>query len=142
MKKSIILTTALLAGITCGLGAGAAAGDSAKGYPEGELVLDGRKPARFSHETHMALGMECGVCHHDREHNSQTAEMIGAMPDTRQLQCTSCHNGEFADSELQRAKDVFHARCKTCHQEGYEGKSGPVKCGDCHVREKKAYEGC
>jgi hypothetical protein len=140
MKKNIIiLTTALLAALTWGAGSAFA---QASGYPEGELIIDGKKPARFSHQSHAALGMDCAVCHHDSENKPLTAEMIGALPDTKQLQCVSCHNDSFANSELQNAKDVFHARCLTCHKDGYEGKQGPAKCTDCHVKAKKGYEGC
>lgn len=112
--------------------------------PENELTIDGKKPARFSHATHVILGMDCGGCHHDGGHKPLTPEAIAAMPDAKGLRCVSCHNGAFSNQELQKPKDVFHARCKECHTAGYQGKTGPTACGDCHIKQavKKAVEGC
>ena len=111
--------------------------------PEDELVIEGKKPARFAHKVHLTLGLDCGVCHHDREHKPLNKEAIASLEDPSGLHCVSCHNSSFAVGELQQAKDVFHARCKTCHQEGYAGKNGPTKCSDCHIKSaKKALEGC
>lgn len=112
------------------------------GAPENEIVIEGKKPARFNHATHTAMGLDCGVCHHDREHNPLTAESIGALTDGAELRCVSCHNDTHPNKEMQKAKDVFHARCQTCHKEGYQGKTGPTKCTDCHIKQKKAIEGC
>ena len=110
--------------------------------PEGEITIQGKKPARFDHQTHLGMGLSCAVCHHDQEHNPHTADAIGAIPDVAQLSGESCHNSDFPVKDLRKPKDVFHARCKTCHQEGYQGKKGPKKCSDCHIKKKKAYEGC
>lgn len=128
--------------ILLGLNSLAVQAEAKTAAPEDEITIQGKKPARFNHQTHVGMGLSCAVCHHDKEHNPLSAEAIGAMPDASPLRCVSCHNSEFPKQELQKAKDVFHARCKTCHQEGYQGKNGPKKCGDCHIKKKKAYEGC
>ena len=144
MKTSVILTGTVLAIALYGLlGSGMVTPSVAASEPAEGLVLQGKKPAHFNHKTHTALGMECGLCHHDQKHAPMTAEAIGAVTDLATLRCVSCHNEQHPKQELRQAKDIFHARCKTCHQDGYQGKNGPVKCTDCHLKSgKKAAEGC
>jgi hypothetical protein len=116
--------------------AGTAFGDEAPGLkaPAEEIVIEGeKKAARFSHPVHLSLGVTCGQCHHNSEHQALTDKDIEAMSDPMQLRCASCHNSEFADPKLQTPKDAFHARCKECHKTGVDGKTGPTKCTDCHV---------
>lgn len=110
--------------------------------PENEIVIDGKKPAHFSHPVHLKLGLECGVCHHDKGHKPLNQEAISGLGDPAVLSCVSCHNTSHPVQDLRKAKDVFHARCKTCHKTGYEGKNGPTKCSGCHIKKKKALEGC
>lgn len=121
---------------------GPVAAEAPAGTPEQEIVIEGKKPARFNHSTHAALGLDCGVCHHDREHKPLTAESIGALTDGAELRCVSCHNETLPAAELQKPKDVFHALCQTCHKEGYQDKKGPTKCTDCHIKQNKMVEGC
>jgi len=142
-KKMIMLGAALSTVVTVGLGTGFIHAQASLAAPEKELVVDGKKPARFTHATHIAMGMDCGVCHHDKDHKPLTAEGVASVGDVEKLRCVSCHNKESQNTELRKAKDVFHARCKTCHKEGYAGKKGPSKCSDCHLKTKgKAVEGC
>lgn len=111
-----------------------AAGEGVK-LPEAEITIEGKKPARFDHNKHLALeGVNCGQCHHDAEHKPLDAEAIAGLSQDRQLACISCHNGDFADEKLQTAKSVFHARCKECHKAGVGDKKGPTKCNDCHIK--------
>lgn len=117
--------------------AGASMGTEAGGLkvPDAEIIIEGeKKSARFSHPVHLNLGAECAQCHHDSEHQPLTAEEITAMENTLQLKCVSCHNSDFANPELQSAKAAFHARCKECHKQGVDGKTGPTKCTGCHVK--------
>ena len=103
--------------------------------PEAEIIIQGeKKSARFSHPVHLALGVECGQCHHDNEHQPLTDKDIASMDSNLQLRCASCHNKDFADPKLQTPKAAFHARCKECHKQGFAGKTGPTKCTDCHVK--------
>ncbi len=134
----------LYAGIVLAMVAGAAvvAADEPLRAPEKQITIKGKKPARFPHAPHLNLGMECGVCHHDGDHNPLNADAIALLGDAAKLRCVSCHNSGHADKKLRKAKDVFHARCKTCHKTGYEGKKGPTKCNGCHLKKKKAVEGC
>jgi len=138
MKKQMIVCAAVLS--FCLGGSVVMAGEPAMA-PQEELTIEGKKPARFSHPVHLNLGLDCASCHHDQEHKPLSAEAIGALGDTSQLKCVTCHNSGFPNKDLQKAKDVFHARCQTCHKEGFAGKTGPKKCTDCHLK-KKGYEGC
>lgn len=144
MKKRVLVAGSMLAvALTLGLGALSVSAAGPLQAPEKEITIDGKKPAHFNHSNHLQLGVTCETCHHDAEHQPLTAEAIGALPDGKQLNCVSCHNASFANTELQKAKEVFHARCKTCHQSGYEGKTGPTGCTDCHIKKaRKAVEGC
>ena len=85
--------------------------------PVDELIIDGKKPARFPHQ-------------------GLSAETIAAMDNGDALRCVSCHNANHPDKKLQKAKQIFHARCKDCHKAGYEGKNGPTKCTGCHIKKK------
>ena len=111
--------------------------------PAGDITIEGKKPAMFSHSIHQEVGISCGECHHDANHEKLTAEAIGATADGSALKCASCHNGDFANVELQKLKKVFHNNCRECHKAGFNGKTGPTKCNDCHLEtKKKALEGC
>ena len=140
-KRGTWLKAVVMAVVMMGFGTVMAQAENPAGAPQDEIIIDGKKPARFMHTTHIDLGLSCATCHHDQDHQPLNEDAIKALPDASVLQCVSCHNSDFANAELQKAKDVFHARCRTCHQEGYQGKNGPKKCSDCHIK-KKAYEGC
>ncbi|MEJ2689507.1 MAG: cytochrome c3 family protein [Deltaproteobacteria bacterium] len=138
LVTAVALVT-LIAGVAIKNGA---AGQNNSIAPQKEITIEGKKPARFDHQKHLALGMKCAVCHHDKDHNGLTAEAIKAMADTKSLQCVSCHNSNFAKADLQTEKEVFHARCRECHKTGYNGKTGPKNCSACHIKVKKKLEGC
>jgi len=135
MKKTwvmlllVLSATWFIAGISIGAGA------TELKAPDAEIIIEGeKKSARFSHPVHLNLGVTCGTCHHGTQHQSLTAEEIGAMENSLQLRCASCHNKDFANPKLQTAKAAFHERCKECHKQGVNGKTGPTKCTDCHVK--------
>jgi hypothetical protein len=134
----------LCAGIVMAIAAGAAVVVAVEPLqaPEKQITIKGKKPARFPHATHLNMGLKCGVCHHDSDHKPLSVDAIASLGDPTKLRCVSCHNSDHADKDLRKAKDVFHARCKTCHKAGYEGKKGPTKCNACHLKKKKAVEGC
>lgn len=144
MKKQLIVSGAVLAlTFTVCLGTGMVFAGADIKAPQEEIVIDGKKPARFSHPTHLELGLDCASCHHGKQHAPLTDVAIGALADTSALKCISCHNSQHPNKDLQRAKDVFHAKCKDCHKQGFAGKNGPTKCTSCHLKKKaKAYEGC
>jgi len=144
MKKQMIAPAAVVAfAFSVFLGAGMVTAAEPAKAPQEEIIIDGKKPARFSHPTHLNLGLDCASCHHDQEHNPLSAEAIGGLSDAGALKCVSCHNSQHPNKDLQKAKDVFHAKCKDCHQEGFAGKKGPTTCTSCHLKKKtKGYEGC
>ena len=102
--------------------------------PDKEITIDGKKPARFNHENHLKLGINCGQCHHDAEHQPYTEATITAMSSGEQLRCISCHNEKFSNAKLIKPKQIFHARCRDCHKKGVADKKGPGKCSSCHIK--------
>lgn len=141
MKKQVIISGAVLAVALTFLGAGIVSAAETSAAPQKEIIIAGKKPARFSHPVHLGLGLDCASCHHNGQHEPLDNAAIGAMEDHAALKCVSCHNSSHPDEELQTAKKVFHAKCQTCHKEGLGGKNGPTKCTGCHLK-KKGYEGC
>lgn len=137
MKKTMIaLTMMLAAGLTVTMNdLHAATTEAGKKItpPAQELVINGKKPAHFSHAKHTALGLDCATCHHDAKHQPLNEAAIAALPKTDSLHCATCHNEKFANAKLQKPMDIFHARCKTCHTTGVNGKKGPTNCTACHA---------
>lgn len=112
-----------------------ASGEEVLKAPDTEIIIKGeKKSAKFSHPVHMDLGIACGQCHHNSEHQPLTESEIAGLESAVQLQCAGCHNKDFSNPELQTIKDVFHARCKECHKQGVDGMTGPTKCTACHVK--------
>jgi hypothetical protein len=111
--------------------------------PTKQITIQGKKPARFNHTTHTAIGLECTTCHHDQKHQPRSAEDIAGLT-PEDLRCANCHNKDFENKKLRKPMKIFHARCKTCHKNGYNDKKGPTKCSGCHIKSKKAaaIEGC
>lgn len=138
MKKTMIaLAMMCAAGLSVtmnDLSAAAGPKDGKSVAPAQELVIKGEKPAIFSHVKHTALGLDCGTCHHDAKHQPLNEAAIAALPNANGLQCAICHNAKFANAKLQKPMDVFHARCKTCHTTGINGKKGPTNCAACHTK--------
>ena len=133
--KSIWVMTLLVAAALWPVTGASFAEESGAGAPQEEMILKGeKKSARFSHPVHLDLGVTCGQCHHDSSHQPLTDKDIAAMADSRQLRCANCHNRDFAEPKLQSVKNAFHDRCKECHKQGIDGKTGPTKCTDCHVK--------
>ena len=141
-KQMIVSRAALTMALSICIGAGIVLAGTPVTAPQNELTIAGKKPARFNHPTHLNMGLDCASCHHDKEHAPLSAEAIGELSDVSVLRCVSCHNSQNTNKDLQKAKDVFHAKCQTCHKEGFAGKKGPTKCTSCHLKKKKAYEGC
>lgn len=141
MKVLRVLVIAGLAGVMA-LGSAVIAAESMVKAPEQGITIQGKKPVVFKHDLHLSMGLECGVCHHNSAHQPMDKTAMSAIPSVEDLQCAKCHNDGFANPKLQKRKDVFHARCQTCHKEGVNGKNGPTKCAGCHGEKKKAIEGC
>ena len=135
MKRIWILVLFVLAASWLVIGTSLAAEEQGTGAPGEEIIIKGeKKSARFSHPVHLDLGVSCGQCHHNSEHQPLTDKDIAAMENSQQLRCVNCHNKDFAEPKLQSIKDAYHARCKECHKQGVGDKKGPTKCTDCHVQ--------
>ena len=98
------------------------------------LVLDNsmfknpkRPPVAFHHDPHNELAEidECNECHHVYESGEKQED-----ESSEDQSCADCHPLKPADGQpdLMRA---FHANCKGCHLKKH---SGPITCGECHVR--------
>ena len=138
--KSIITIAISVAALSFGI-SNVMAGNTFSA-PEDVIKIEGKKPVKFKHTVHLELGVSCGECHHDSKHEPLTAELIGGMDSSEGLKCATCHNKNFAVPKLQKRKNIFHANCKECHKKGVNDKKGPTKCSGCHVKKKKAVEGC
>jgi len=135
MKRIWVLTFFVLAASWLAIGTSLAAEEQGTGAPGEEIIIKGeKKSARFSHAVHLDLGVSCGQCHHNSEHQPLTDKDIAAMENSQQLRCGNCHNKDFAEPKLQSIKDAYHTRCKECHKQGSGDKKGPTKCTDCHVQ--------
>lgn len=135
MKKICILVLMVLSATALFVGTSFGTEEAGLKAPEAEIIIAGeKKSARFSHPIHLNLGVTCGQCHHDSQHQPLTDTDIAAMENGQQLSCANCHNKDFSDPKLQTPKDAFHARCKECHKQGVDGKTGPTKCTGCHVK--------
>ena len=86
-----------------------------------------RPAAVFAHEEHneKAEIEECSVCHHLYEDGKKVED-----ESSEDTSCSGCHevNGDGTTRSLIRA---YHDLCKSCHR---EKKSGPIMCGECHIR--------
>ncbi|HIJ90396.1 MAG: cytochrome c family protein [Desulfobulbaceae bacterium] len=137
MKKTMIaLAMMCAAGLSItltDLNAAPAAAKEKITAPTQELVINGKKPAHFSHAKHTNLGLDCATCHHDAKHQPLNEAAIAALPNADGLRCATCHTEKFANVKLQKRMDVFHTRCKTCHTDGVKGKKGPTNCTACHT---------
>jgi len=102
---------------------------------KGVIVFQGKTGnVTFNHELHSGLEhvggvdkVECSTCHHTYEGDG----VPGA--------CGECHarNKDDAAADVPVRKEVFHYRCRGCHQYTVkEGKhAGPdKKCKLCHVK--------
>lgn len=138
MKKLKIFTgVAVIACLTISIHLAAASEGKGLKAPQEEITIEGKKPARFNHQTHLAINISCDQCHHDAAHQPLSETDIAALMNEKQLQCASCHNENFANEKLNSKKLVFHARCKECHKNGFNGKQGPTKCTACHLKKEE-----
>ena len=86
-----------------------------------------RPPAVFVHEEHNENAQieECGLCHHVYEEGTLVED-----ESSEDQRCSDCHGLE-PEGDQPGLMKAFHLNCKGCH---LEKKSGPVMCGECHVK--------
>ena len=87
-----------------------------------------RPAAVFRHDEHNEAAEieECNECHHVYDDAGQLVE----DESSEDQRCSDCHELKATGRQLALMK-AFHTNCKGCHQ---QKKSGPVMCGQCHVR--------
>ena len=88
-----------------------------------EIGKHQRPLVEFNHKLHAENKLDCTRCHHDFDAFLNNRGGEGQT-------CDSCHKKQ-ADDDQPSLKDAFHFQCKTCHE---TMKTGPVTCGECHVR--------
>ena len=74
-------------------------------------------------------------------HDLHTKTLLNGQKD-----CSLCHKSvdnkmtlkfmRIDDTDRQGVMDIYHNNCIGCHEAAL-GKSGPVVCGDCHLKKKK-----
>jgi predicted CXXCH cytochrome family protein len=81
-----------------------------------------RPLVEFNHKLHSSK-LDCTRCHHDFDKlkNNRGGE---GQP------CDSCHKAQGSPG-VPSLQDAFHQQCIGCHK---TMKTGPVMCGQCHVR--------
>lgn len=86
-----------------------------------------RPPAVFEHEAHneKAEIEECNLCHHIYEEGKLVED-----ESSEDQRCSDCHGLEAEENQPGLMK-AYHLNCKGCH---LKKKSGPVMCGECHVK--------
>jgi len=87
-----------------------------------------RSAALFQHDEHNEKAEidECNECHHVYDEDG----VLDEYESSEDQMCSDCHTFDRADNKLTLMK-AFHTNCKGCHE---EKKSGPVMCGECHVK--------
>lgn len=86
-----------------------------------------RPPSIFVHDEHNVLAKiedDCWRCHHYDGKNPDPMDHSAGIP------CVDCHPVE-AEPDVTPLMQAYHKQCKDCH---LEKKSGPIACGECHVR--------
>jgi len=136
--KMILLLLSFLLTLTIGTILGPA--QPCYGQPNGDLsgptksiIIKGSKPTDFSHSIHADARIFCSQCHHDATGQPLDADTIAARTDSGALQCTGCHNNDFANIDLREKKTIFHTLCRGCHQSILDANRGPTRCGECHA---------
>ena len=94
--------------------------------------LTQRPPVLFSHAQHSEL-YECTVCHHQYDEYFNNTGGDGGK-------CADCHQASATAKNPTPLTQAFHRQCKRCHATLLElkaPKTGPIMCGECHVRGAK-----
>jgi glycyl-tRNA synthetase (class II) len=95
---------------------------------DNDMFLNPQRPVSvFRHEEHNETAEieDCTQCHHLYEDGKLVED-----ESSEDMRCADCHEGKKVES-TPSLMQAFHLNCKGCHQ---EKKSGPVMCGECHVK--------
>jgi len=90
---------------------------------------------KFPHSAHTRVAGKCEICHHA----SRPEKPLKAPQEA----CTDCHTKPPTLPVKTSLQAAFHnptaaaGLCINCHKtENAEGKAAPVKCVDCHQKER------
>jgi len=88
-----------------------------------------RPPSIFNHDEHneKAEIYECSECHHVYENG---VRVEGESSEDQY--CSDCHALKKSSDGKPPLMKAFHTNCKGCHM---EKTTGPLMCGECHVKE-------
>ncbi|MBU1172230.1 MAG: cytochrome c family protein [Proteobacteria bacterium] len=141
-KKTLLLSGIFSLFVILTLSVVSAETDSSK------TVMKQRPPVAFTHDTHMGQ-YECLVCHHryeDGENVLDEDELTDVEPDETimlnvistdelsNVKCASCHTKNKDKAKID-SREAFHRQCIGCHD---KLSTGPVLCGECHIRSNQA----
>lgn len=87
-----------------------------------------RPPVAFLHDDHNEKAgiEECSVCHHVYDEGGNLVD----DESSEEQECSECHLSGKSGGKLALIRQ-YHLRCKGCHE---NERSGPVMCGECHVK--------
>ncbi len=86
-----------------------------------------RPTVPFMHDEHNETAEieECNICHHVYEDGEKDED-----ESSEDMECSECHELDDSENPMPLVK-IYHVQCKRCHQ---EKKSGPIMCGECHIK--------
>jgi hypothetical protein len=105
------------------------AGENAGSNGPAEVILKtslAKKPAYFPHKRHQDK-YACGTCHHGKD-SSDRIEIYDE--ETVIYRCTTCHNADMPNKELNSFQAIGHTLCRECHKTHQDTTS--AKCSTCH----------
>jgi len=126
IHRFIIVLTVLVAALVTGLFS--YAGQDLERLDPWAFESPTRPGAVFPHDDHMMfLDDDCSICHHVYENG----ELV-PYESSEDLYCSDCHSLEPAPDNPMPLEAAYHNLCRDCH---FDQGTGPVLCGECHVKE-------
>lgn len=104
-------------------------GENAGSNGPAEVILKtslAKKPAYFPHKRHQDK-YACSTCHHGKDSSGRKAVYSA---ETIIYKCTTCHNADMPDKELNSFQSIGHKLCRECHKTHQDTTS--AKCSTCH----------
>lgn len=99
-------------------------------FLESKVFVDRERPGvQFNHLLH-SNSLDCMDCHHDYVNGENVWDMY-----SDKNHCSDCHAVQ-SEGKVIGLMQAFHESCVGCHRKTIKRgmASGPVMCGDCHVR--------
>jgi hypothetical protein len=91
---------------------------------------DKKGPVKFSHKKHSTdYGATCTDCHHQYEGGKNVWKEGQPVK-----KCSSCHDPQKSEGNVQKLMTAYHNNCKGCHKEHPDKNAPYKKCNDCHQK--------